>query len=84
MKTRVFTPTEIEQIVLMAWADTISYETINREWGLNEGALVQFMRANQRPATYKRWRKRMHARTGAQSKHESKTTIGSRRLKLAV
>ncbi len=84
MKNRVFTPTDIEQIILMAWADTISYETIKREWGLSEGELVQFMRTQQSPATYRRWRKRMHARTGRQSKHEAKTTISSRRLKLAV
>lgn len=84
MKSRVFTPTEIEQIIFMAWADTISYETIKREWGLGEGDLVQFMRTNQSPATYRRWRKRVHSRTGAQSKHEVKTAITSRRLKFAV
>lgn len=79
-----FTKIEIEQIILMAWADTISYETIKREWGLGEGDLVQFMRTNQSQATYRRWRKRMHTRTGTQSKHEARTTISSRRLKLAV
>jgi uncharacterized protein (TIGR03643 family) len=84
MKTRIFTSTEIEQIILMAWADTVSYETIKREWGLGEGDLVQFMRANQSAATYRRWRKRIHGRTGTKSKHEAKTAITSRRLKLAV
>lgn len=81
---RHYTAPEIEQIVLMAWADTISYETIEREWGLTEGELVRFMRSNQTPATYRRWRQRMHNRTGLQSKHETKTSITSRRLKLAV
>lgn len=84
MKHRTYTTIETEQIILMAWADTISYETIKREWGLSEGDLVQFMRTHQSPATYRRWRKRMHERTGAQSKHEAKTGITSRRLKLAV
>jgi uncharacterized protein (TIGR03643 family) len=75
---------DIEQIILMAWADTVSYETIQREWGLSEGALRRFMRTHQSPATYRRWRRRMQARTGRKSKHEAKSGITSRRLKLAV
>ena len=71
MKKRVFTPPEIEQIILMAWGDTISFETIKREWGLTENEVLAFMRANQTPQTYIRWRKRVEGRAGARSKHEA-------------
>lgn len=84
MRQKHFSDIEIEQIILMAWADTISYETITREWGITANELVQFMRTHQTPATFRRWRKRTHARSGTRSKHEAFAKSTSRRLKLAV
>ena len=83
-KQKSFTSIEIEQIILMAWADTISFETITREWGLTPNELMQFMRRQQTPNTYRRWRARVEGRRGAQSKHEALSKISSRRLKLEV
>jgi uncharacterized protein (TIGR03643 family) len=82
MKTRVFNETQIEQIILMAWADTISFETIKREFGLTENEVITFMRANQSPSTYVRWRKRVEGRNGDRSKHEQFSKVSSRRLKI--
>ncbi len=84
MKKRVFTPPEIEQIILMAWGDTISFETIKREWGLTENEVLAFMRANQTPQTYIRWRKRVEGRAGARSKHEAISKVSSRRQKFPI
>jgi uncharacterized protein (TIGR03643 family) len=81
MKTTDYTPSEIEQIILMAWADTISFETIKREWGLNQNEVVTFMRKHQSPSTYIRWRKRVENRNGDRSKHEMVSKITSRRQK---
>lgn len=84
MKKCHFTTPEIEQIILMAWADTISFETIQREFGLTENEVIAFMRAHQPTKTYVRWRKRVEGRNGDRSKHEHLSKVTSRRLKFAV
>ncbi len=84
MKKRVFTPPEIEQIILMAWGDTISFETIFREYGLTENEVITFMRQNQTPQTYVRWRKRVEGRNGDRSKHEALSKVSSRRQKFSM
>ena len=84
MKKADFTPEQIEQIILMAWGDTISFETINREWGLTQNEVVAFMRKHQTPKTYIRWRVRVESRMGDRSKHERLSRVTSRRQKFAV
>jgi uncharacterized protein (TIGR03643 family) len=84
MKKTSFTPEQIEQIILMAWGDTISFETITREWGLTEGEVVAFMRKHQSPKTYIRWRKRLESRNGDRSKHEALSKMSSRRQKFPI
>jgi uncharacterized protein (TIGR03643 family) len=75
------TPVNIEQIILMAWGDTIPFETIFREYGLRETDVRKFMRANQTPKTYRRWRERVEARAGKSSKHEGLSVKTSTRQK---
>ncbi len=85
MKKTIFTPIDIEQIILMAWGDTISFETITREYGLTHNEIVTFMRIHQSPKTYARWRERstkLHTRSGG--KHESLTAVSSRRQKFPL
>lgn len=84
MKKRVFTEVEIEQIILMAWGDTISFETIRRDWGLTENEVVAFMRTYQPPKTYICWRTRVERRSGDRSKHESLSKVTSRRQKFPI
>jgi len=77
------TPTtiDIEQIILMAWADTIPFETIEREYGLTANEVQKLMRKHQTEKTYRRWRERVTARSGKSSKHEALTTKTSTRQK---
>lgn len=81
---KVYSPTDIEQIIFMAWGDTISFETIYREYGLTENEVVAFMRRHQSPETYARWRTRVTRRTKQKSKHEAFSAITSRRQKFPV
>lgn len=81
---RNYTAADIEAIILMAWGDTITFEAIERAYGLSEAELKVFMRMHQTPATYRRWRTRVQGRPGRSSKHERLTTISSRRQKFAV
>jgi uncharacterized protein (TIGR03643 family) len=84
MKKRVLSDIAIEQIILMAWADTITFETIKREYGLTENEVIAFMRTHQTPNTYVRWRKRVERRNGDRSKHELVSKVTSRRQKFPV
>ena len=72
---------DIEQIILMAWGDTIPFETIAIEYGLTETEVRKLMRANQTEKTYIRWRKRVEERSGTGSKHASLSTKTSTRQK---
>ena len=80
-RMKEFTSIDIEQIILMAWADTISFETIYREYGLTENEVRKFMRAHQTQKTYRRWRERVQTRNGASSKHERLSLKTSTKLK---
>jgi uncharacterized protein (TIGR03643 family) len=84
MKKSQFTSEQIEQIILMAWGDTISFETIFREYGLTENEVIAFMRSHQTSKTYIRWRKRVEGRNGDRSKHEAISKVTSRRQKFNV
>lgn len=64
-----FTAIDIEQIILMAWGDTIPFEVIKTEYDLTENQVRKLMRQNQSAKTYKRWRERLEKRSGAKSKH---------------
>lgn len=69
--TQPLTKIDIEQIILMAWGDTIPFETIKREYGLTANEVQKLMRKHQTPKTYTRWRERVMSRNGASSKHEA-------------
>ena len=75
------TEIDIEQIILMAWGDTIPFETIKIEYGLTETEVRKLMRANQTEKTYIRWRKRVEERSGTGSKHAKLSTKTSTRQK---
>jgi uncharacterized protein (TIGR03643 family) len=76
-----FGPIDIEQIILMAWGDTITFEAITREYGLTENEVIKLMRNNQSEKTYRRWRERVKKRCGTSSKHEVLSTKTSTRQK---
>jgi uncharacterized protein (TIGR03643 family) len=75
------TEIDIEQIILMAWGDTIPFEAITREYGLTENQVRKLMRQHQSEKTYRRWRERVQTRSGASSKHELLSTKTSTRQK---
>lgn len=83
---RALTDIDIEQIILMAWGDTIPFEVIRREYGLTENEVCKIMRANQTEKTYIRWRTRVEtrAKNGGNSKHEKLSKKPSTRQKFNI
>ncbi len=61
-KNKDFIQADVDRIIQMAWEDRTPFEAINFQFGLKEKEVVQFMRANSLPSSFKMWRKRMKAR----------------------
>jgi uncharacterized protein (TIGR03643 family) len=56
------TPADISRVVEMAWEDRTSFEAIEAQFGLNESAVIDLMRAQMKPSSFRMWRKRMAGR----------------------
>jgi len=61
-------PADVSRVVEMAWEDRTPFEAIERQFGLNESAVVALMRRTLKRRSFKMWRERMAGRT---TKHES-------------
>ncbi|WP_299570966.1 TIGR03643 family protein [uncultured Shewanella sp.] len=46
----------------MAWEDRTSFEAIAHHFGVNESAVIQFMRKNLKCSSFNLWRSRVSAR----------------------
>ena len=57
---------DLSRIIEMAWEDRTPFEAIQREFGLNESAVIRLMRQNMKPSSFKLWRERV---TGRKTKH---------------
>ncbi len=53
-------------VIQLAWADDISFETIEKRTGLREKDVIRVMRQNLKPGSFRLWRKRV---SGRKSKH---------------
>ncbi|TCB50163.1 TIGR03643 family protein [Acinetobacter sp. ANC 4779] len=57
---------DLSRIIEMAWEDRTPFEAIQREFGLNESAVIRLMRQNMKTSSFKLWRERV---TGRKTKH---------------
>lgn len=62
----------INDIIRMAWADEVSFDRIKRERGITESEVIDIMRRNLKPSSFKLWRKRV---SGRGSKHEKRAKL---------
>ncbi|MEY5049553.1 MAG: hypothetical protein RLZZ175_2912 [Bacteroidota bacterium] len=62
----MFTPEDTDRIIQMAWEDRTPFEAIEFQFGLKEKEVIEFMRSNSLPSSFKMWRKRM---TNRKTKH---------------
>jgi len=51
-----------DRIIQMAWEDRTPFEAIEFQFGLKEKDVIEFMRKNSKPSSFKMWRKRMKSR----------------------
>ena len=76
-----FSIIDTDRIIEMAWEDRTPFEAIEFQFGLSEKEVIELMRANSKPSSFKMWRKRMRGRT---TKHSSLRVDGIDRFKCTM
>ena len=57
-----FSAGDLSRIIEMAWEDRTSFEAIERLYKLNESQVVELMRRQLKPSSFRMWRKRVSGR----------------------
>ena len=64
---RELTLRETDRIIEMAWEDRTTFEAIAFQFDLNEQEVIELMRTEMKPSSFRMWRKRVQ---GRKTKHE--------------
>ena len=62
----------VNEVIAMAWADEISFESIREFTGLSEKEVIEIMRKSLKPRSFAIWRKRV---SGRKLKHLKKASF---------
>ena len=60
---------DVDRIIQMAWEDRTSFDAIRGQFGLTPGEVIQLMRQEMHPSSFRLWRRRS---AGRQTKHVAK------------
>lgn len=71
-------PEVIDRIVEMAWEDRTPFEAIELQFGLLEKDVIELMRRQMKPSSFRMWRERV---TGRNTKHTQKRGFIAGRFK---
>ncbi len=63
---------ETDRIIMMAWEDRTSFDSIRNQFGLSPGDVIKLMRSEMTANSFKVWRKRTRGRV---TKHEAKFAL---------
>jgi uncharacterized protein (TIGR03643 family) len=72
------TPQEIDRIIEMAWEDRTPFDAIAFQFGIKEQEVIELMRRELKPASWRLWRKRVQGRS---TKHAAKRNFTEGRHK---
>ncbi|TXD51238.1 MULTISPECIES: TIGR03643 family protein [unclassified Polaribacter] len=68
----------IDRIIEMAWEDRTTFEAIDFQFGLKEQEVIDLMRKEMKPSSFRMWRARVQ---GRKTKHEKLRTFAKGRFK---
>lgn len=68
----------IDRIIEMAWEDRTTFEAIKFQFNLKEQDVINLMRRELKPSSFRLWRKRVQ---GRKTKHEKLRTFEKGRFK---
>ncbi|WP_396171658.1 TIGR03643 family protein [Flavobacterium sp.] len=69
---------EIDRIIEMAWEDRTTFDAIQIQFGLKEQEVIDLMRKEMKPSSFKMWRERVQ---GRKTKHEKRRNFEEGRFK---
>jgi uncharacterized protein (TIGR03643 family) len=73
-----FTEIQIDRIIEMAWEDRTPFEAIAFQFQLSEAEVIELMRREMKPSSFRMWRARVQGRA---TKHRQKRTFSSGKFK---
>lgn len=62
---------QIDRVIEMAWEDRTPFDAIVLQFGLKEQDVIQLMRREMKPSSFKMWRARVQGRSTKHSKNSS-------------
>ncbi len=65
---RDFTERELDRIIEMAWEDRTPFEAITFQFQLSEQEVIEIMRREMKPSSFRMWRKRVQGRSTKHAK----------------
>ncbi|MFD2938102.1 TIGR03643 family protein [Spirosoma flavum] len=77
-KIEELTDTDIDRIIEMAWEDRTPFEAIDVQFGLSEQEVIEVMRREMNPSSWRRWRARVQGRS---TKHAMLSAVSNARFK---
>lgn len=69
---------EIDRVIGMAWEDRTPFDAIEAQFGLKEQMVIELMRREMKPTSFRMWRKRVQGRS---TKHLAKRDFAEGRHK---
>jgi uncharacterized protein (TIGR03643 family) len=69
---------DIDRIIEMAWEDRTTFDAIAFQFGLKEQEVINLMRKELKPSSFRLWRARVQGRA---TKHSKKRTFDKGRFK---
>ncbi len=73
-----FTERNIDRIIEMAWEDRTTFDAIKFQFGLKEQEVINLMRREMKPSSFRIWRERVQGRA---TKHSKKRNFEEGRFK---
>jgi uncharacterized protein (TIGR03643 family) len=62
MATQQLSNEDIDRIIEMAWEDRTPFDAIEVQFGLPEAKVIELMRQQMKPASFRHWRARVQGR----------------------
>jgi uncharacterized protein (TIGR03643 family) len=63
MKNNLLSSIDIDRIIEMAWEDRTTFEAIEIQFGLKQQDVIELMRNEMKPSSFKMWRQRTKGRS---------------------
>ncbi len=77
-QTPLLTDNDIDRIIEMAWEDRTPFDAIEAQFGLAEQEVIELMRREMKPSSWRMWRARVQ---GRKTKHKATSAVDDQTFK---